>query len=186
MQLSIDEIILQIRKENKEAIELLFSCFEIHFKVLENKLVNSYRVNGINKEDLRIMMMQDTLNIIKRYEMDKSAFFPYWRTIILRNINNYFEKYAFEFNIEENKVSIDQVFLEMYGKDENTLESYTLHDDYLRYLKLISDTFGEEDGIVLKLWSEGFTYQQIAKMLKIPVSRVGYSVYRSIKYLKNK
>ena len=46
MSPEIDEIILQIRKNNEEALELLFVCFEKHFAILENRMLYQYRLRS--------------------------------------------------------------------------------------------------------------------------------------------
>ena len=76
MILAEDEIILQIRKENQEAKELLFSLYENNFRNIEKKVKYLLRFIGIGLEDLRSIICQETLKIIskKRKQVERKLY----------------------------------------------------------------------------------------------------------------
>lgn len=188
MELSADEIILQIRKENEEAIGLLFLCYEKHFKVLETKMLYSYRLMGYSREDLRTILMRETLDILKLYEMDRSAFFPFWKRLGMQKMNHLYQREENESAIESTKVSLDSVFLDYlnseYSKDP--LEKYILKADYEAEIGKMETVFSVECAKILRLWSEGDTYEEISEKTGLSVFRINYLLHKMMLILKKK
>ena len=116
MELAIDEVILQIRKNNQEAVRLLFSLFEKHFIVIEKKFINSGTTIGYMRSDLRSIVLKETLDALKLYEFDKSNFFSYWKLIVSRRFYNHFESLNNEAKIFKNIYQIDEVFENTFSK----------------------------------------------------------------------
>lgn len=185
MSLTFDEIILQIRKNNIEAIELLFSLLGKHFAVLENKFKSSGAILGYTKQDLRMIMQKETMDVVKLYEFDKSNFFAYWKLIISRKFYNIFESYYSETTVFKNIINIDEVFELTYDNGENVLEKQTLHDLYNDCLDIIHTKSGDDAQKIIILWSEGYSYQEISKIMKISNNKVCYYIQKTIKLLRD-
>lgn len=187
MEPSADEIILQIRKENEEAVRLLFSCYEKHFKVLETKMIYSYRLMGYSREDLRTILMKETLDIVKLYEMDRSAFFPFWKRIAMQKMNHLYQKEENESTIESKKVSLDSVFLDYFSEySKDPLERYILKADYETEIGKTETSFSIECATILRLWSEGEPYEAIAEKTGLSVFRINYLLHKMMSMLKKR
>ncbi len=184
MELAIDEVILQIRKNNQEAVRLLFSLFEKHFIVIEKKFINSGTTIGYMRSDLRSIVLKETLDALKLYEFDKSNFFSYWKLIVSRRFYNHFESLNNEAKIFKNIYQIDEVFENTFSNEVVPINKYELHDVYNDCLKIIKDENGEEAQNIIILWSEGYSYQEIAHKVKMSINQVTYIINKSIKRVK--
>ena len=184
MELAIDEVILQIRKNNQEAVRLLFSLFEKHFIVIEKKFINSGTTIGYMRSDLRSIVLKETLDALKLYEFDKSNFFSYWKLIVSRRFYNHFESLNNEAKIFKNIYQIDEVFENTFSNEVVPINKYELHDVYNDCLKIIKDENGEEAQNIIILWSESYSYQEIAHKVKMSINQVTYIINKSIKRVK--
>ena len=52
-------------------------------------------------------------------------------------------------------------------------------------IKKVMINFDKQTAKILMLWSEGYTYAEIAKFLKISVSKVNYEISKALIFLKN-
>ena len=164
MELSNDEIILQIRKENREAKELLFLYFEKHIAVIRKLVEKDFSYLGISREDLKYIIFAETLNVIKMYEFDKSVFFAFWKLWMIRYLRNRLKGSAHT-SISGEKINLslsDYPFENFYNKN-NPLEEYILSDFYRDSLDKVDSFYGNIDKKILKLWSEGFSYEEISQ-----------------------
>ena len=188
MDLSADELILQIRKGNEEALKLLFLMFEIHFANIEKKMRIIYNYPYNLREDIRIIMRQATHEVIYTYEMDKSIFFPYWRLIVTQRVHRFLEKEKQMIAINNNKYDFDLSRLdtrEICDEIDFPTEMY-FKDEYQKCLSNIYDEYGVKEANIIMMWSEGYDYNEISKVYNIPSNKVGYIIYKSIKHLRDK
>lgn len=186
MYLEVDEIILQVRKNNQEALGLLFSCFEIHFKVIENKYLFQFKSRGFTREDIRNILMNDIYDIIKIYEFDKGVFFSFWKMIQNQKIIRLFNSSTSCLNDENHRIDfeeLDKIFLEKYTLDP--LDNYALYDDFNAMMNRLENEEGIKTCQILSLWSEGYKYDEIAKMLNVSSQSVAYNINKAIKKLKS-
>ena len=51
-------------------------------------------------------------------------------------------------------------------------------------IEKIDINFGKKTSKILKLWCEGYSYQEIAKKANVTLSKVNYEVSKAINYLK--
>lgn len=188
-EISYDEIILQIRKENAEALRLLFFCFEKHFRIFEKKAIYSYRMSGYAFEDIRRILEVMTVDVIRRYEMDKSAFFAFWKIIVGRRLFDLYEKERFESSVEYNKISLDSELMDFFYDEAyftDPLQNYIAHDQYADALQRAEDAFGARTSQILRMWSEGFSYGEIAEALRISPSKVNYELSKAIRLVRER
>ena len=173
MYLEVDEIILQVRKNNQEALGLLFSCFEIHFKVIENKYLFQFKSRGFTREDIR--------NILIPYSYG-NGFFVIQNQKIIRLFNSSTSC----LNDENHRIDfeeLDKIFLEKYTLDP--LDNYALYDDFNAMMNRLENEEGIKTCQILSLWSEGYKYDEIAKMLNVSSQSVAYNINKAIKKLKS-
>lgn len=186
-ELSYDEIILQIRKNNKEAFGLLFSLVEIYMRYQANKMIFSEKVFSHTIEDFSLIARSITIESINYYEMDKALFFSYWKIILMRRFFDEKEKFKKENFYEMNKISLDENLLnyKYFEKGQVLLDSqYDLKEQYRLNIEKIDINFGKKTSKILKLWCEGYSYQEIAKKANVTLSKVNYEVSKAINYLK--
>lgn len=186
MILSVDEIILQIRKENNEAKEMLISLFEPHIAVMIRKFGNDYKYLGYSREDLVSLLQQETLNAVNLYEFDKSAFFPFWKLVVTRMLLGRLKRHKLSIQAEKVKVSLDSTLSENLFNKFDPLDNYILHDEYENNLSNIGEKLDPLDQKIVKLWSENYSYDELAEMFNLSKARISYIIYRSIKYLREK
>ena len=86
--LSSDEMILQIRKGNEEAMELLFNYCDIYGNKLLRKIKQNYSFLGIEYEDIKSYLRIKTLEAVDIYDMSKSNFLAVWLIVVGRKITN--------------------------------------------------------------------------------------------------
>lgn len=186
MNLSVDELILQIRKENNEAKEMLISHFEPHIAVMIRKYGKDYKYLGYSREDLVSLLQQETLNAVYLYEFDKSAFFAFWKLVITRTLLGKLKRNKLIIQSEKTKVSLDSTLSENLFNKFDPLDNYILHDEYESNLDNIEKNLDSLDQKILKLWSENYSYEELSEMFNLPKSKISYIIYRSIKYLREK
>ena len=188
IDLAADEIILQIRKGNEEALELLFLLYEIHFLNIEKKMRLIYHYPYSLKEDVRMIIKKTTYESIFLYEMDKSMFFSYWRLLVLQKLHRFFDKEKQMIMIDKQKCDVDFERLDTsdYHFEQDVPTKMYFRDEYQKSLVNINDEYGGQDASIIRMWSEGYDYSEIAKTFNITINKVGYIIYKSIKHLRDK
>lgn len=189
MILSDDEIILQIKNGNMEALRLLFSCYKIHFKTLETKMRLRYRFIGYDRYDLINIMMSNMINIIKLYDMNRSSFFSFWQLLETRNLLSLYKQNYQEIKIQSNQVDINDEYVDFFINKTHSVDyekDYILCEEYNSQLNLVKDSLGDDFKKVLLMWSRGYKYNEISQKLNIKTIRVNYIIRTSLKLLKEK
>ena len=187
-ELSYDQLILQIRKNNKEAYGLLFSLLENYMRHQANKNIYNLKFVDYTMEDFLLIGKEITIESLDLYEMDKALFFAYWKTIILRKYNDAKERCRKDNFYENNKVSLDENLLNYKYFDEGQIlldSQYDLNEQYAMSMEKIELVFGNKTSEILKMWCEGYSYEEIVRKTKVNYSKVNYEVSKAIKYLRN-
>ena len=98
-----------------------------------------------------------------------------------------------ELHQRENKMEYEKTTLDeelcnykYYDRSQITLkDAYTIRETYDNCIKKVMINFDKQTAKILMLWSEGYTYGEIAKFLKISVSKVNYEISKALIFLKN-
>lgn len=184
--LSSDEMILQIRKGNEEAMELLFNYCDIYGNKLLRKIKQNYSFLGIEYEDIKSYLRIKTLEAVDIYDMSKSNFLAFWLIVVGRKMTNMLnEKYRNDFNLQ--KINVDYDMLENYNfnTSENSVKNYELRDSYNKSIDLVEQKYGSLDREILELWTKGYKYNEIAEKFNLTQQKVTITIFKAIKYLKN-
>lgn len=184
--LSSDEMILQIRKGNEEAMELLFNYCDIYGNKLLRKIKQNYSFLGIEYEDIKSYLRIKTLEAVDIYDMSKSNFLAFWLIVVGRKMTNMLnEKYRNDFNLQ--KINVDCEMLENYNfnANENSVKNYELRDSYNKSIYLVEQKYGSLDREILELWAKGYKYNEIAEKFNLTQQKVTITIFKAIKYLKN-
>ena len=188
IELSYDEIILQVRKNNEEALGLLFSLVENYVKYIGKKVIIVDKLVDHSLEDIKMIALSLTKDCVTSYEFNKALFFAYWKIVLVRYLNGLKESHQQENKIEYEKKSLDEEMCnyKYYDRSQITLkDSYNLKETYQNCIKKVVINFNERTAKILMLWSEGYSYREIAKRLKISVSKVNYELSKALIFLKN-
>ena len=188
IELSYDEIILQVRKNNEEALVLLFSLVENYVKYIGKKMIIVDKLVDHSLEDIKMIGLSLTKDSVNNYEFNKALFFAYWKIIFLRYMNGIRELHQHENKMEYEKKSLDEEMCnyKYYDRSQITLkDAYTIRETYDNCIKKVVINFDKRTAKILMLWSEGYTYGEIAKSLKISVSKVNYEISKALIFLKN-
>lgn len=183
MILSDDEIIIQVIKGNEEALGLLFLYYEKHFRILEIKIRKYCYYYDVDYEDIRLMMMENMMEIIKIYDKEISSFFAFWSIVEHRHLLNSFRKIDNTISF----VSMDEVGIDFFSyllSEDNVISDYSLKEAYQRNLNKIEYFYSDVEKQIVILWSKGYTYIQISEMLKIKLSKVCYIITKCLTFLK--
>ena len=84
IELSYDEVILQVRKNNEEALVLLFSLVENYVKYIGKKVIIIDKLVDHSLEDIKMIALSLTRDCVNNYEFNKALFFAYWKIILIR------------------------------------------------------------------------------------------------------
>lgn len=184
--LSSDEMILQIRKGNEEAMELLFNYCDIYGNKLLRKIKQNYSFLGIEYEDIKSYLRIKTLEAVDIYDMSKSNFLAFWLIVVGRKMTNMLnEKYRNDFNLQKINVDYDMLENYNYNANENSVKNYELRDSYNKSIDLVEQKYGSLDREILELWAKGYKYNEIAEKFNLTQQKVTITIFKAIKYLKN-
>lgn len=190
--LSDDELILQIKKNNLEALELLFFKYEINFNFLIKKMGNYFKPLNYDKEDLKIIMKTNMLNIIKLYDINKACFSAFWILMEKRHLIKIYREKNVDIKSSITNTSLDEQksdFILNKYLVETPLEKYIMKDDYNFFINKIEENVGEYYKKILLLWSKGYSYNEIAKIYNITPIQVNNYIqkcFNIIKKMENK
>ena len=160
--LSSDEMILQIRKGNEEAIKLLFNYCDIFGNKLFKKIKQTYSFLGIEYDDIKSYLRIETLYAVNIYDMSKSDFLAFWLVVASRRIANKIrEEHLGEYNYQR------------------------INADYNKSINLVEKKYGSLDKKVLELWAKGYKYAEIAEIYNLTQQKVTIIIFKAIKYLKS-
>ena len=186
--ISYDELIIRLRKNDEEASELLFLLLENYMRFLSKKMINSCRLINHSVEELMLIGRKITNDSIFGYEFDKSIFFAYWKMVITRKMKDIQNIHENENKIEYEKISLDDDLLKYKYFDKSqivVMDTYSQNEIFNQSVQQIDNKFGPDTTKILSLWAEGMTYIEISKKLKISLSKVNYEISKAIKYLKS-
>lgn len=185
--LSDDELILQIKKNNLEALELLFFKYEINFNFLIKKMGNYFKPLNYDKEDLKIIMKTNMLNIIKLYDINKASFSAFWTLMEKRHLIKIYREKNVDIKSSITNTSLDEQksdFILNKYLVETPLEKYIMKDDYNFFINKIEENVGEYYKNILLLWSKGYSYNEIAKLYNITPIQVNNYIQKCFNIIK--
>lgn len=187
--LSDDELILQIRKNNLEALELLFFKYENYFIFLIKKMGIYLKSLNYEYDDLKMIMKANMLEIIKSYNIDKSTFLSFWILMEKRHLIKIYRENVVELKTSSNVTSLDSeqtdYLLNKYLV-ETPLHGYIMKDEYNMAIEKIENNIGDFYKNILLLWGNGYSYSEIAEIYHTSTSHINNSIQKCFNLLKRK
>lgn len=174
---SDDFLICLYREGNQVAIDLLYERYSKFLYGIINEISRKERIYYDYQE-----LFQDAIivfiNCIDKYDEEEGCFYFFVRTAVERKIKDKFKKWR-----KDNRVcSLDDF---VYDNDKETHLDYVFEEnsDFSKS-QLIGDLnnrLNEENKKIVNMKMAGYTYQEIALMLKISKQ----CVYRRVTAIKN-
>lgn len=166
------QLLKKVRKGDKDALaELLYNNYEIVYKYLFK-----FTFDKLLSEDLVQETMVRAIVKIELYDENKAKFST-WLISIAQNIYlDYIRKKKVE------KKYVDQS--EKVLKEESEMEMYSDEDSFRRILNVLARM---EDIVRLPLLLKhyyGYSYEEIAKKMSIPLGTVKSRIHNGIKVLR--
>ena len=184
MNIKDEELIYNIRLGNREARESLFFNCEKKLGAYTNKYRFQLAKYGIRSEDVKGLIWESIVKSISKYEFHSGIYYSY-ATLILKNM-------IIDITRRKN-VDIDTLYTDTCEKNGDSIFD-TLSDAQIDYEKdaffgdvlHAIDELGEECTRVVNLLYNGYSHEEIAKMLNMSKKHVEYVVAKIKKSLKNR
>ena len=177
--LSVEELVEKIKSNNdEEAEQVLLFRYEKEVKKVVNSRLSKVRIRGLDREELYQAIRLLTITIVDKYDQSKGNFYGYWSTSANRMITSEIRSSL----SKKRKTEIGQCyFLREDGEDwfenlsgnEPSIKQQYEMKEILEKVKKISDTyFSVEERTVFAYRLSGYSYQEIAKILKMSPKNV--------------
>jgi RNA polymerase sigma-70 factor, ECF subfamily len=164
------ELVIQVRNGNQEALaRLLHNNYDIVFRYLIK-----FTLNRITAEDIAQETMLRAIEKFSRYDDEKSKFST-WLITIAQNI--YFDQ------LRKNKSR--EKFIENGDLVERLLQKTEDYDDsWNRILEALSELKEESRLPIILKHYYGYSYEEIAKKMRILTGTVKSRIHNGLKVLK--
>ena len=188
--MSDDELLEAIRKEDKEALEYLI----YRYKDMVNSKVNKYFIVGAEKEDIVQEGMIGLYKAIKSYSEDKNTSFKSFANMCIERqlitaiktsnrqkhmpLNSYLSLNSSSYENEDGEEEGQLIEVLDANPVEDPLDTVTKNEYYKTIEKTISESLSDFEKQVLSKFIEGQSYIQIAEELNSPVKSIDNAIQR--------
>ncbi len=181
------ELLYLIKEENEDAKEVFFEKYRPLVEMKANKFYSMYKNNGYELNDLIQEGMLALNSAIKDYEHEKDVKFNTFANVC---IDRQLLSYIRDFNRQKHQVlnssvSIDaedktgRVLLDILNDDTKNPENKFVNEEEIKDLKnKMKENLSDKEKEVFDLRFEGFSYQEIARLLNISVKSVDGTISR--------
>lgn len=177
--LSDEELVEMIKSNNdEEAEQVLLFRYEKEVKKVVNSRMSKVRVRGLEREELYQAIRLLTITIVGKYDQSKGKFYGYWSASANRMITSEIRSSLSKRRKTEIGQSYflredDEDWFENLSGDEPSIKQQYEMKEVLEKIKKISDTyFTIEERAVFAYRLSGYSYQEIAKLLKMSAKNV--------------
>lgn len=192
MKISDDELVLLIRQHNEEALGLLFLRYEKIISFFEKKYYYANKNKELDQFDYHQIIINSTILAIKFYQEESSIFYAFWKIVVLRELSHAVKAISTKGRdsdlelISLETFPTEAVYQNYQGLIEDQLKSRIDYEEVKMMLTYLKSNVSKEQTIVISLWMQGYSYDEIAAQLNIKVQRVNYLLSLSFAQLKNK
>ena len=185
--MSDDELLEAIRKEDKEALEYLI----YRYKDMVNSKVNKYFIVGAEKEDIVQEGLIGLYKAIKDYKGDKQSSFKSFANLCVERqlitaikssnrqkhmpLNSYLSLNTSAYEDDNDMTVMEMLDL---NTSEDPLDTITKKEYYKFVENRIEETLSDFEKQVLHRYANGESYVEIAKKLNSPVKSVDNAIQR--------
>lgn len=174
----MDKIITSAKAGDQQAIELLVS----KYKGLIRSVANKFYLVGGDKDDLLQEGMLGLFYAITNYDEQKGSFPSFAKLCVMRQIVDAVKRDGQFCNKPlYNYVQLDET--ELVDQTDSPLESFINNEHADKVRKFIEDNLTSTERIVLHLFSEGYTYENIVDITNKSYKAVDGALQRARKKL---
>lgn len=181
------ELLYLIKEENEDAKEVFFEKYKPMVEMKANKFYSLYNNTGYELNDLIQEGMLALNKAISDYEHEKDVKFNTFANICVeRQMLSFIRGFNRQkHQVLNSSVSIDaenkdgRVLLDILNDNTKNPETSFISEEELKELKdKMKENLSEKEREVFDLRFEGFTYQEIARLLNISVKSVDGTISR--------
>jgi argininosuccinate lyase len=177
-----EELIYNLKMGEREALELLFFSVEKRMQKILNKYSYFFKTYNYDKEDVRQLLRNSTMNAINTYCVEKGKFFQYC---------------IFAFQSEIARVArenyLDFENQKLCQLEDSEIENFpALGESQPTSLVTLSTTLddirdiGEKEYDIIVLLVKGYSYEEIGDQLNIDKKQVSNKIEKVRRYMKSK
>lgn len=181
------ELLYLIKEENEDAKEMFFEKYKPIVEIKANKIYNLYPNYGYDINDLIQEGMLALNEAINTYSEEKDVKFnTYANVVIERHLLSFVRKFSSQkHKLLNSSVSIDaennegRILLEILNDNSTNPEHSFITEEEQRELKeKMKERLTDREREVFDLRFEGFSYQEISRLLNISVKSVDGTISR--------
>lgn len=190
-----EELIFLYMQENVKAYKALYARYRAYSSFLARKFIALNYDSGVSIESLVLVGSLSFFKALKKFNLKKNKFYPYWRQIATNDILKYLEanSYQYEAKIFKGSYSLNELayeegvyeFNDSVGKKDEIIEFNIDKNELLT--KLENDPqkrFNGQDLLIFELLLMGYDTNEISKKLKINERNLKYRLKKCRKILK--
>jgi len=154
---------------------------------LAYQFYNEHTNSGISLDDFHQVCFSCIIPTLRSYSGHKTTFYNYWRNYAINELskynrdNSYLAKgwsYA-GFSLDEDDDSKDYAVAEKHGLEDEGIQSGILKEELQLMFDEVTAKFKREgDLVIINLFVEGYSFEQIKKETQVPSRHVYYVVDR--------
>ncbi len=172
---SDDELILYIRQNNEEALNMLLFRYRDIRDILIWETLKKNRYCGLEFDDLKQTAYEATLLVAETYDPKKSCLFSYWKLIVARELQTFLKKHnGLSASLLNTAYSFDGLdeFERNYCFSQSTeVSEYSLTDSInqdesmVRLAEAVDHGLTPQEKAVMAYRMLGYSYEEIAAVL---------------------
>lgn len=185
MEITDEELIYNIYLGNREAKELLYFRYEKKMGKTMKQYEITLKKNGYLKEDIEGLIWEYVGKSLGKYESKKGAFFPYCQKIVKMDLIDKLRKRSYEnygIKVDNQIEDKDISYCETFADSSVNLErAYNLTE----VIEMIKE-LGEKEYLIFELLYKGYSYKEIADIMKVSFKKVCNIVCSMRKKIKDR
>ena len=184
------QLIIEYRKGEVEAFNLLFDKYQFHLKKVTNEYCNSVNMSYLTKDDIYSVCLESFFIGTKTYDTTCSnSFYSYWKKIVehemgklLKEHSSFYKNLAFSFDDKlyfEDGLTIGELF--------NPISKDTSNYDGSLIMRICEDDnikLSDEEKVALSLRMFGETFITISQKLNCDIRRARTIFHAAIRKIR--
>ena len=182
--MSDDDIVFAYKKTKQEDLEIeIISRYQKHSKILAGSLYSKFKfLYQVEFDDLYCILLSSLFTSIRGFTTEMTDFYHYWKSTATNEAQSYIGKFS-QFNNElivKSPLPIDDVLSSGYlrQKSDSFKDDLLLKFDLEEFLKSPNNKLDEVDVNMFRLYLNGYSITEIAKLIKTKYHIVRYRIDR--------
>ena len=163
-----NELIYLIGEDNDQYRNILFDKYRPIICSIVNDYYNNYKSINIDYDDLYQEGLIGFNNAINTYNFNDSIFYTYASLCIKRSVISYIRKFFYKKNEIFNNI-LDDSYFNCYFVFDSDIFLSSMYEYEYTYLK---NCLNDDESIIFELKYNGFSNNEISKLLDCSISRI--------------